>query len=158
VPARSFGLDDQDMSKKRVLIAEDDQDTRLLLSLVLTEQGYDLDVARDGVEALALAGQHRPDLMVVDHMMPRLTGTDCVVMMRAQAALRAVPVVLVTASPSAVRAAGELGFEAAVEKPLELEELVRIVRRLCPPGAERRVGTAAVPVERRRDVSAPAPS
>jgi two-component system, sensor histidine kinase and response regulator len=146
------------MSKKRVLIAEDDPDTRLLLSLVLTEQGYDLDVARDGVEALTLAGQHRPDLMVVDHMMPRLTGTDCVIMMRAHAALRGVPVVLVTASPSAVRAAGELGFEAAVEKPLELEEFVRIVRRLCPPCAERRVGTAAVPVERRRDVIAPAPS
>jgi CheY-like chemotaxis protein len=141
---------DQDMGKKRVLIADDDPDTRLLLSLVLTEQGYDLDTARDGFEALALAEQQRPDLMVVDHMMPRMTGTDCVGIMKEHPVLCDVPVVLVTAAPAAAQAAGRLGFHAAVEKPLELDEFVRTVRRLCPPGADRRVGTAPVPVDRRR--------
>jgi CheY-like chemotaxis protein len=141
---------DQDMGKKRVLIADDDPDTRLLLSLVLTEQGYDLDTARDGFEALALAEQQRPDLMVVDHMMPRMTGTDCVSIMKEHPVLCDVPVVLVTAAPAAAQAAGRLGFHAAVEKPLELDEFVRTVRRLCPPGADRRVGTAPVPVDRRR--------
>jgi CheY-like chemotaxis protein len=141
---------DQDMGKKRVLIADDDPDTRLLLSLVLTEQGYDLDTARDGFEALALAEQQRPDLMVVDHMMPRMTGTDCVSIMKEHPVLCDVPVVLVTAAPAAAQAAERLGFRAAVEKPLELDEFVRTVRRLCPPGADRRVGTAPVPVDRRR--------
>ena len=141
---------DQDMGKKRVLIADDDPDTRLLLSLVLTEQGYDLDTARDGFEALALAEQQRPDLMVVDHMMPRMTGTDCVSIMKEHPVLCDVPVVLVTAAPAAAQAAGRLGFHAAVEKPLELDDFVRTVRRLCPPGADRRVGTAPVPVDRRR--------
>jgi CheY-like chemotaxis protein len=141
---------DQDMGKKRVLIADDDPDTRLLLSLVLTEQGYDLDTARDGFEALTLAEQQRPDLMVVDHMMPRMTGTDCVSIMKEHPVLCDVPVVLVTAAPAAAQAAGRLGFHAAVEKPLELDEFVRTVRRLCPPGADRRVGTAPVPVDRRR--------
>jgi CheY-like chemotaxis protein len=144
------------MGKKRVLIADDDPDTRVLLSLVLSDQGYELDTARDGVEALALAEQHQPDLMVVDHMMPRMTGTDCVAVMKARPLLRDVPVVLVTAAPAAVQAAGQLGFEAAVEKPLELDEFVRTVRRLCPPGAERRVRTAPVPVERRREAVRPA--
>jgi CheY-like chemotaxis protein len=141
---------DQDMGKKRVLIADDDPDTRLLLSLVLTEQGYDLDTARDGFEALALAEQQRPDLMVVDHMMPRMTGTDCVSIMKEHPVLCDVPVVLVTAAPAAAQAAERLGFRAAVEKPLELDEFVRTVRRLCPPGADRRVGTAPVPFDRRR--------
>jgi CheY-like chemotaxis protein len=141
---------DQDMGKKRVLIADDDPDTRLLLSLVLTEQGYDLDTARDGFEALTLAEQQRPDLMVVDHMMPRMTGTDCVSIMKEHPVLCDVPVVLVTAAPAAAQAAERLGFRAAVEKPLELDEFVRTVRRLCPPGADRRVGTAPVPVDRRR--------
>jgi CheY-like chemotaxis protein len=146
----------QDMGKKRVLIADDDPDTRLLLSLVLTEQGYDLDTARDGFEALALAEQQRPDLMVVDHMMPRMTGTDCVTIMKEHPALCEVPVVLVTAAPAAVQAAGRLGFHAAVEKPLELDEFVRTVRRLCPPGADRRVGTAPVLIDRRRGAGATA--
>jgi CheY-like chemotaxis protein len=144
------------MGKKRVLIADDDPDTRVLLSLVLSDQGYELDTARDGVEALALAEQHQPDLMVVDHMMPRMTGTDCVAVMKARPLLRDVPVVLVTAAPAAVQAAGQLGFEAAVEKPLELDEFVRTVRRLCPPGAERRVRTAPVRVDRRREAVRPA--
>jgi hypothetical protein len=61
-----------------------------------------------------------------------------------------VPMVLVTAAPAAVQVAGKLGFHAAVEKPLELDEFVRTVRRLCPPGADRRVRTAPVPVDRRR--------
>jgi CheY-like chemotaxis protein len=146
----------QDMGKKRVLIADDDPDTRLLLSLVLTEQGYDLDTARDGFEALALAEQQRPDLMVVDHMMPRMTGTDCVTIMKEHPALSEVPVVLVTAAPAAVQAAGRLGFHAAVEKPLELDEFVRTVRRLCPPGADRRVRTAPVLIDRRRGAGATA--
>jgi CheY-like chemotaxis protein len=146
----------QDMGKKRVLIADDDPDTRLLLSLVLTEQGYDLDTARDGFEALALAEQQRPDLMVVDHMMPRMTGTDCVTIMKEHPALCEVPVVLVTAAPAAVQAAGRLGFHAAVEKPLELDEFVRTVRRLCPPGADRRVRTAPVLIDRRRGAGATA--
>jgi CheY-like chemotaxis protein len=140
------------MDKKRVLIADDDPDTRLLLSLVLSENGYELDTARDGMEALALAEHHRPDLVVVDHMMPRMTGTDCVTIMKTQPGLREVPVVLVTAAPKAVQVAGTLGFEAAVEKPLELEEFVRTVRRLCPP-EERRVRTTPVRLDRRREAA-----
>ena len=64
------------MIKKRVLIAEDDPDTRFLLSLVLNEHGYDVVTAADGIEALALAEQHPPDLMIFDQMMPRMTGTQ----------------------------------------------------------------------------------
>ena len=139
-----------------MLIADDDADTRLLLSMVLSEQGYELDTARDGVEALALAEQHRPDLVVVDHMMPRMTGSHCATIMKGHPFLREVPVVLVTAARAAVQAAGQLGFEAAVEKPLELEEFVRTVRRLCPPDRERRVRTAPVRVDRRRSASGPA--
>jgi two-component system, sensor histidine kinase and response regulator len=94
----AVSLLDQHMGKKRVLIADDDPDTLVLLSLVLSEQGYELDTARDGVEALALAEHHRPDLVVVDHMMPRMTGMDCVTIMKGHPGLREVPVVLVTAA------------------------------------------------------------
>ena len=54
------------MNKKRVLLAEDDADTRFLLSLVLSEQGYEVVAARDGVEAIALAEQYAPDLVIVE--------------------------------------------------------------------------------------------
>jgi CheY-like chemotaxis protein len=140
------------MMKKRVLLAEDDPDTRFLLSLVLAEQGYDVAAARDGVEALALAEQEAPDLIVIDQMMPRMTGSDCVTMMRAHPRLGGVPVVMVTAAAGLVRGGEQLPFDAVVEKPVELDGFVRTVRTLCPPGAERRVAKAPHSVNRRRGV------
>jgi CheY-like chemotaxis protein len=140
------------MMKKRVLLAEDDSDTRFLLSLVLTEQGYEVAAARDGVEALALAEQDAPDLIVMDQMMPRMTGSDCLTMMRTDPRLGRVPVVMVTAAAGLVHSAEHLRFDAVVEKPVELDGFVRTVRTLCPPGAERRVGKAPCAEKRRRAV------
>src|SRR3954469_3757736 len=116
------------MSKKRVLIAEDDPDTRFLLSLVLNEQGYDIVCARDGVEALVLAEKNPPDLIVVDQMMPRMTGSDCVSTLGADPNLCRVPVVMVTAAAGLVRGTEHLGLDAVVEKPVELDRFVRTVR------------------------------
>jgi len=141
------------MSKKRVLIAEDDPDTRFLLSLVLKEQGYDIVSARDGVEAVALAEKTPPDLIIVDQMMPRMTGSDCVRTLRANPALCQVPVVLVTAAAGLVRGTEHLRLDAVVEKPVELEGFVRTVRTLCPPGPERRVATIPFHVDRRQGSS-----
>jgi CheY-like chemotaxis protein len=138
------------MSRKRVLIAEDDPDTRFLLSLVLKEQGYDIVSARDGVEAVSLAEKTAPDLIVVDQMMPRMTGSDCVRTLRANPALCGVPVVMVTAAAGLVRGTEQLGLDAVVEKPVELEAFVRTMRTLCPPGAERRVATIPCRVDRRQ--------
>src|SRR5918994_2220191 len=103
------------MMKKRVLLAEDDPDTRVLLSLVLAEQGYDVAAARDGVEALALAEQDVPDLIVMDQMMPRMTGTDCLTMMRAHPRLGRVPAGVVTAAAGLVPGAEQLRFDAVLE-------------------------------------------
>jgi len=137
------------MDKKRVLLAEDDPDTRFLLALVLSQHGYDVIAAPDGVEALALAERQAPDLVVVDQMMPRMTGTDCLNVMRAHPLLCTVPTVMVTAAAGLVKVAESLRFDAVVEKPVELEGFVRTVRSLCPPGAERRVRTAPYPIDRR---------
>ena len=137
------------MIKKRVLLAEDDPDTRFLLSLVLSEQGYDVVAAPDGVEALALAEQDAPDLVVVDQMMPRMTGSDCLTMLRAHPQLRSVPVVMVSAAAGLVRGTEHLRFDAVVEKPVELESFVRTVRSLCPPGIERRVRALPFVIDRR---------
>jgi CheY-like chemotaxis protein len=119
--------------------ASGDPDTRFLLSLVLSEQGYEVVPAPDGVDALVLAEQQTPDLVVVDEMMPRMTGSDCIAAMRAHPLLSRVPVVMVTAAAGLVRVEQHLRFDAVVEKPLDLEAFVRTVRTLCPPCAERRV-------------------
>jgi CheY-like chemotaxis protein len=137
------------MMTKRVLIAEDDPDTRFLLSLVLKEQGYDVVSARDGVEAVALAQKNPPDLIVVDQMMPRMTGSDCVATLRADPTLCRAPVVMVTAAAGLVRGTERLRFDAVVEKPVELETFVRTVRALCPPGTERRVASRPCQIDRR---------
>ena len=137
------------MDRKRVLLAEDDPDTRFLLAMVLSEHGYDVIAAPDGVEALALAERQAPDLMVVDQMMPRMTGTDCLSVMRAHPLLCTVPTVMVTAAAGLVKGAESLRFDAVVEKPVELEGFVRTVRSLCPPGAERRMRRAPYAIDRR---------
>jgi CheY-like chemotaxis protein len=136
------------MIKKRVLIAEDDPDTRFLLSLVLNEHGYDVVTAADGVEALALAEQHPPD----DG--PRSDDaahdrSDCVRMVRTHMRLCRVPVVMVTAAAGLVKGVEDVPFDAVVEKPVELDGFVRTVRTLCPPGADRRVRVAPYPNDRR---------
>lgn len=108
-----------------VLVADDDADILALVTLRLRRSGYDVLQASDGEEALRLARDRKPDVAVLDVMMPRLTGLDVTRALRADAETSDIPVVLLTARVQQEDAARGLaaGADEYVTKPFSPHEL-----------------------------------
>ena len=115
---------------RRILVADDDQDSRDLENLVLTRAGYLVDAAADGEEAWqALISTHY-DLLVTDHKMPRLSGLDLVARIRAWGIT--LPVIVNSAWPGLDEAAehSHLCLAAILHKPSDFNEIETAVRRV----------------------------
>lgn len=115
------------MSRKPLaLIADDDPDILLLLSLTLERDGYEVVVARDGLSAYEAALERVPHLVVLDLMMPGLDGCEVTRRLRAEGATKDVPIVIVTAfaEESQVAKAIEAGADLYVKKPFSPKELL----------------------------------
>jgi DNA-binding response OmpR family regulator len=108
-----------------VLAADDDEDILELVAFRLERSGYTVVRARDGEEAVELARQAKPDLAVLDVMMPKLDGFEVTRRLRADEATRRMPIILLTAR--AQDADLQRGFEAGaddyVRKPFSPQEL-----------------------------------
>jgi two-component system response regulator MprA len=121
----------------RILVVDDDPGVRDSLRRSLTFNGYDVDLAADGVEALNAVAAHRPDAMVLDVMMPRLDGLETCRRLRADG--DDLPVLMLTAREAvADRVAGlDAGADDYLPKPFSLEELLArlraLLRRVAPP-------------------------
>ncbi|HWB37345.1 MAG TPA: response regulator [Rugosimonospora sp.] len=116
-----------------ILVVDDDADIARFIEVNLRVHGFDVMVARDGVEALHLAGERPPDLALVDLMMPRLNGLDLTKRLRASPLTTAMPVIMLTAR--GLTADKVLGLTAGADdylvKPFDVSELVaRIVATL----------------------------
>jgi len=85
--------------KGYVLVVDDDEDARVLLSAVLTGLGLPHECASDGIEALAQIEERAPKLILLDLMMPRMHGYDVVARLRSNPETRDIPVVVVSAHP-----------------------------------------------------------
>jgi CheY-like chemotaxis protein len=119
-----------------VLCADDDRDILALLALRLERAGYRVAQAVDGEQALALARELRPDVLVLDVMMPRMSGTDVLGALRADEATAHLRVVLLSAraQESDVERGLEAGADAYLAKPFQAPELIEIVGRLAGAG------------------------
>ncbi|HLY92963.1 MAG TPA: response regulator [Candidatus Angelobacter sp.] len=117
---------------KRILIAEDKATSRELLRTVLQQQGYSVDEAEDGEQALRKITDNPPDLVLMDLQMPVRTGYEVVIEMRKDPRLAGVPVVAVTASAMQGEREKVLaaGFTSYLTKPLSLVQLRQEVSRL----------------------------
>jgi DNA-binding response OmpR family regulator len=109
---------------KTILICEDDENLRQLIRVVIGD-GYRVVEAGDGYEALALAREHRPDLVILDLMMPRLSGIDVLRQLRED--LDETHIVVMSAWPKADAAAMNAGADGFVSKPFEPDELTAIL-------------------------------
>jgi len=114
----------------KILIVDDDQDTRQLLKIRLEANGYETAFAADAVTAITATREERPDLILLDFGLP---GGDAVVVMerlKTFPALAHIPVVVVSArEPSATEGlATEAGAEAYVQKPIDNEQLLGAIR------------------------------
>ena len=111
----------------RVLVVEDEESFVEALTLGLSREGFRVDVARDGAEALELIDDVRPDVVLLDLMLPKVSGLDVCRQIRARSA---VPIIMVTARDSEVDAVVglEVGADDYVTKPYRLRELVARMR------------------------------
>lgn len=116
----------------RILVADDDVDLRMLVSLKLEQSGHQVVAVEDGAAALAECRATRPDLVVLDVMMPRMSGLEVCAEIKADHALRTVPVVLLTAraQETDVRAGLEAGADEYVTKPFSPRDLASRVEAL----------------------------
>lgn len=117
---------------KRILLADDDENIRLLLRTALDEPDYVFFEAGDGALAHELARKHRPDLVVLDWTMPVLDGIEVLRRMRADPELQHVPVLLLTArgSEADFRTGRALGVRAHLVKPFSPLELLQAVEEI----------------------------
>lgn len=118
------------MSKARILVVEDDPDIRELLSYTLGKEGYEVLSTADGDSGLAMALNRKPDLIILDVMMPGLDGLQVLKRIKADEKTRLVPVLMASAKgeDADVVTGLELGAEDYVTKPYSPRVLVARVR------------------------------
>lgn len=124
-----------EISTRQVLVVEDDPDVRDTLAEVLREAGYQAVVAEDGLEALSIlrqeaAGGHRPSLILLDLMMPRMDGWQFRQEQLADPGLASIPVLVVTAVADTGRSVAGLDAVATLRKPVRLACLLAAVAKL----------------------------
>ena len=123
-----------------VLVVEDDPSVRGLLQTLLSAEGYDVAVAADGLAGLLKASSTRPQLILLDLMMPDMGGLRVIEELRGDEALAGIPVVVVTGKAEAVPALRtRLGDDAVFLKPFAVDELLEKVARATggPGGSDR---------------------
>ena len=116
----------------KVLIADDEPNILISLEFLMKREGHQVIVARDGDEALAAIRRERPDLVLLDVMMPGKTGFDVCAAVRADESFAATKIVLLTAKgrDTDVAKGTALGADAYITKPFSTKELAARVREL----------------------------
>ncbi len=138
LPAGRAGVARRDNSAMSLVLVADDEPAVLeVLSQVVEDLGHEVIQARDGEEAWSLARARKPQLVVTDHMMPRLSGQDLCRRLKGDAELREVPILLL----SAVLSQGTPETYAFLNKPFEITEFETLVRKAlaeapCPKSVE----------------------
>ena len=116
---------------KKILVVEDDFDTRYILSLILKTEGYEVITAGDGECALAVAGEQKPDLIITDISMPRLNGIELTRKLRLKEEMAALPILAITAYGAiTMNNALAAGASACARKPLVFTEFLPMIRNL----------------------------
>jgi DNA-binding response OmpR family regulator len=119
------------VSNNRVLIAEDDVELRAMLATVLELQGKQVILAADGAEAFALACQHRPGVILLDLMMPRMSGEEFRGAQLSTPEIKDIPVVVISARHDVAAVAGRMRAAAYFAKPVDIDALVNAMN--APP-------------------------
>lgn len=118
----------------RILAIEDNADIRQLISLILEREGYQISTAADGISGLSLIKETKPDLVLLDVMLPEFSGFEVLDALRKDknSKVREVPVLMITSKSTVedVDQALELGATGYLVKPFRPEKLVQKVREL----------------------------
>lgn len=119
-----------------MVVADDDLDICELLDISFRKAGFTVRTAIDGMQAFDQIARERPDVVVLDVVMPKLTGVDVVKMMRKDDDLRDIPAILVSARGQDLEFDFDLDVDRVefVVKPFNLQDLVRLVKEIVALG------------------------
>jgi DNA-binding response OmpR family regulator len=115
---------------RRVLVAEDENTIRRILAEYLRGEGFEVELAPNGLDALRLARQTPPDVLVLDRMMPLMDAEGMLAAWLEDAALKDIPVVLISAAPDLSEIAKLFGVRATLAKPFDLDVLRAIIEQV----------------------------
>ena len=124
-----------------ILVVEDSADNLAMISLALQQQGYKVVTAVNGEDAISVATQTNPNLILMDINMPELEGLGATRRIRENEALRDVPVIAVTAfsTEGFQRAAYDAGISGYLTKPIDLDRMNQLIARLLSVGGSGRL-------------------
>ena len=111
-----------------LLLVEDDSEIRVMMAIALECDGYRVLTASNGLEALALAQEHKPSLILLDLMMPVMAGEEFRRRQLAIPSIQSIPVLVVSARHDALATAQRLDAVGCMGKPIDFEALTSIVR------------------------------
>ena len=116
------------MEKTRILIADDEQTIRSLVRRILSDKFAVLE-ASDGEAAVAMARQHKPDLILMDIMMPNMDGYNACSLIKTDQTTKSIPVVMLTGLGYELnkKLAGEIGADGYITKPFTKETLLKTI-------------------------------
>jgi two-component system alkaline phosphatase synthesis response regulator PhoP len=129
------------MIKDKILVIDDEEDILELLRFNLTKEGYQVCSASTGEEALSLARTERPDIVLLDEMLPGIDGLEVARRLKADALTRSMPIVMLTArgEESDIVTGLELGAEDYITKPFSRKVLVARLRAVLRRKEEKAV-------------------
>ncbi len=115
---------------EKILYADDDPDTQEIIKDILTKEGYEVIIAKDGNEALNLAKLNKPDLIVLDYLMPGLNGAEVCQALKKDDETKYIPVIVVTAYPGEKEKSLSGGAVDFITKPVEKIDLLLRMRSI----------------------------
>jgi len=115
---------------KKILLVDDDPGVHFIATPILTKQGYDVVSAKTGEQGLQLALNQRPDLIILDVIMPGIKGRELCLKMKSYEVLKNIPVVFLTAKDSDddIKAELDAGAVTHLTKPIEASQLTSVVK------------------------------
>ena len=133
-------MDDPASTGQTLLLVEDNEDNRIIYTTVLRHLGYEVIEAQDGVQAVELARDVQPDLILMDISIPRLDGWEATRILRGDPRTRSIPIIALTAHALADdrERASEVGFSAYLAKPIEPRMVVAEIRRWIGEGSTKK--------------------
>jgi len=123
-------LNPEQLPKPKIVVADDDLDLCELLEMKLRQSNYEVFTAMDGVQALEVVRRIRPNLVILDIMMPLMTGMEVLRQLKSEIATADIPIILMTAKrqESDVNSGFALGVVDYIVKPFNLKDLVAQVK------------------------------
>jgi hypothetical protein len=131
------GLPDTAIGVKNILVVDDDESIRELLTQELQSQGYSVETAKNGVEAIKSIKESRPHLIILDVMMPEMSGFDVAAVIKGDPATADVPVIILSVVENSERGR-RLGVDRYLTKPINKELLFNDIKTLLAGGTSKK--------------------